>query len=146
MGKKRIAISFLLLLLFTSCGTVQSLSAIHDAEKAREDVLNQIAAVVKDSSFIVSDAEGRRTLAKNSAGEVAYYFYSADAYLVKAKDLYSRGALEQSAECARNSVEFSKKVADSVNKLSKKSVDTSLQQGSSDVKSVKENGNENTGK
>ncbi len=96
-------------LLLISCGTIQSVSAIQDADKSRNDALNKITEITSDKSLVVEDEFGNKTLLATTGGEAAYYYFMAEAYLKKARDLQSKGEHERAKISAEKSREFAHK-------------------------------------
>ena len=104
-------------LLALSCGTIRSVSAIRDADKARDEALRRIAVTFQDSRITVKDTYGRESLSKEAATfvekkedrEPLYLFYVADGLLIKARDLQSKSEHERACELAEKSLEISGK-------------------------------------
>ncbi len=107
----------------TSCGTIRSVSAILDADKARADALKRIEVTFQDSRLLQKDRFGNQNLSKESVTFVAkkenrdplYFFYLADAYLAKARDLQSKSEHERAVEMADKAKEFADKAVVALN-------------------------------
>ena len=103
-------------LVAVSCGTVRSVSAIRDADKVREESLEQLAATFQDSRIVMKDTYGRKYLSREAANfvekehrEPLYLFYVADGLLAKARDLQAKSEHERACDLAEKSQEMFQK-------------------------------------
>ncbi len=100
----------LVLAFVTSCGTIQSTGAIVKADRAKEAALKKIVDVSKDDTLLERDSFGNETLSREASGEAAYFFFLAEAYLHKARNLHGKSEHEQARDIAIRARRFFLKV------------------------------------
>jgi hypothetical protein len=108
---------FVASVIAVSCGTIQSVSAILDADAARDSALKQITVTFQDSRLIVKDHYGNLDLSPDAAKFVEkkenrgplYYFYMLDGYLAKARELQSKSEHERARDMATKATEYASK-------------------------------------
>ncbi|HSA33581.1 MAG TPA: hypothetical protein P5077_07640 [bacterium] len=122
----KMSLFLLAVLPFLSCGTIQSVSAVKEADAARDIALEELARTYQDTRLILTDRYGNRSLSPEAATFVEardrrdpiYLFYMTDGCIAAARKLQAKSEHERSRDMAAKGKEYAEKTVAALKALS----------------------------
>ena len=122
----KMSLFLLAVLAFLSCGTIQSVSAIKEADAARDGALDELTRTYQDTRLILVDRYGNRSLSPEAATFVEdrdrrdplYLFYMTDGCIVAARALQAKSEHERARDMAVKGKEYAEKTVAALKALS----------------------------
>ena len=122
----KMSLFLLAVLAFLSCGTIQSVSAIKEADAARDGALDELTRTYQDTRLILVDRYGNRSLSPEAATFVEdrdrrdplYLFYMTDGCIVAARRLQAKSEHERARDMAVKGKEYAEKTVAALKALS----------------------------